>query len=348
MRGPGDTLEDLSYTRDCLGHIIRKTNSAQQDAYFRNCKVEPVLEYSYVGFGQLKTATGREQLNGTGGALSPTPQEHRRVILNRLTAAKCVSISRPTSMTLLEISYKCAMTRCRIPPCLDGTSTFNNMLQSSSTQIVNSGTPDQTFYCYDHAGTRVRKITERSAAEGEAPVILKETLYIRGAEIYITYSGKGQQRSSRCTSEITGSSQMALLESNSAFKEDVLIRYQVNDRIELDDNGLVVSYEEHSPFGSSTFSLRKQKVQAPRKYRFAAYLRDNETGFYLCGARYYAPWLGRWIPLGPLGQIDGPNLYVYVANNPVNYNDPSGTMKFEFLMSDEEKLAHWTAKGAQM
>jgi hypothetical protein len=42
------------------------------------------------------------------------------------------------------------------------------------------------------------------------------------------------------------------------------------------------------------------------------------------GARYYAPWLGRWISADPLGLTAGLNLFRYASNNPVGYIDSSG------------------------
>ncbi len=39
------------------------------------------------------------------------------------------------------------------------------------------------------------------------------------------------------------------------------------------------------------------------------------------GARYYDPTIGRFITQDPSGMIDGPNLYVYVGNDPVNLVD---------------------------
>ncbi|KAF5246169.1 hypothetical protein FANTH_6936 [Fusarium anthophilum] len=89
-------------------------------------------------------------------------------------------------------------------------------------------------------------------------------------------------------------------------------------------SGLVITYEESSPFGPSSFSLRRSKQEASRKYRFASYERDKETGLYYCNARYYAPWLGRWISPDPVGTKEGFNLYCYCGNDPVNYVDPTG------------------------
>ena len=43
------------------------------------------------------------------------------------------------------------------------------------------------------------------------------------------------------------------------------------------------------------------------------------------GARYYDPWLGRWLVVDPRADAY-PSLspYVYVANNPLNATDPDG------------------------
>ena len=54
------------------------------------------------------------------------------------------------------------------------------------------------------------------------------------------------------------------------------------------------------------------------------YIRDAESGFYLCTLRYYDPSAGRWITRDPIGYAGGSNLYGYVENDPVNATDPSG------------------------
>ncbi|MEW6742309.1 MAG: FG-GAP-like repeat-containing protein [Planctomycetota bacterium] len=41
-------------------------------------------------------------------------------------------------------------------------------------------------------------------------------------------------------------------------------------------------------------------------------------------ARYYDPWSGRFLSVDPLGVSAGPNLYLYVADNPLRYTDPYG------------------------
>ena len=48
-----------------------------------------------------------------------------------------------------------------------------------------------------------------------------------------------------------------------------------------------------------------------------------DTGLFDFRSRDYNPKIGRFISEEPLG-IDGPNLYWYTQNNPVNYIDPNG------------------------
>ncbi|KAF2837324.1 SpvB-domain-containing protein [Patellaria atrata CBS 101060] len=211
-------------------------------------------------------------------------------------------------------------------------------LRSSSTQIMNTGTPETTWYVYDHEGTRVRKVRERACSGDESKTTskLSERVYLPGADIYRTFAGDGSSVISEIiSSDIKGLSTIAILERNTTTNS-VLIRFQLGDNIELDDQGRLISYEEYSPFGSTTYIACGSGITAPSKYRYAAYERDTETGLFFCEHRYYAPWLGRWISADPLGLADGFNLYEYVGNDPINMHDPSGTMRTEFDDNDND------------
>ena len=63
-------------------------------------------------------------------------------------------------------------------------------------------------------------------------------------------------------------------------------------------------------------------------YKYVAgsgYYTDDESGLMLLTLRYYDATLGRFITRDPASV--GPNLYVYVSNNPLKYVDPTGLRK---------------------
>lgn len=220
---------------------------------------------------------------------------------------------------------------------------IKNKLRYSARQKVKDGTPQTTWYVYDDSGERVRKVTEHEVigdASGLAARLFKQTIYMGSAEICHIYDGDGKTvQTTTHTSKIDGGSAQSqqfiasiedyvLTLKDSKIPKKRLIRHHLNQHLEVDDIAQVISYEEYSPFGVSTLLACRSDLEAPRHYRFAAYERDHETGLYVCGARYYVPWLGRWTSPDPVGTADGPNTYAYCANDPVNYTDSKGTMKF--------------------
>lgn len=52
--------------------------------------------------------------------------------------------------------------------------------------------------------------------------------------------------------------------------------------------------------------------------------RDEETGLNYHTARYYAPWVARWVSADPIGVKGGLNLYGYCKSNPVIFLDITG------------------------
>ncbi|MFC0200714.1 SpvB/TcaC N-terminal domain-containing protein [Paracoccus rhizosphaerae] len=110
-----------------------------------------------------------------------------------------------------------------------------------------------------------------------------------------------------------------------------LIRYQYANQLgsamlETDATGNLISYEEYHPYGTTAYrSTRPGFDLSLKRYRFGSKERDDETGLYQMGLRYYAPWLGRWTSADPVGFADGANMFRFSKNNPVNFTDPSGT-----------------------
>jgi RHS repeat-associated protein len=78
---------------------------------------------------------------------------------------------------------------------------------------------------------------------------------------------------------------------------------------------------------STAIIASKDKTQAQQKrYRYTGKERDDSSGLCYYGARYQAPWLARWISPDSAGAVDGLNLYVYVANNPMLITEGLGVV----------------------
>jgi len=103
----------------------------------------------------------------------------------------------------------------------------------------------------------------------------------------------------------------------------------------------VISYEEYHPYGTTAFQYQDAGVKAvAKRYRYTGKERDEESGLYYHGARYYIPWLARWSAVDPLeSKYAGMSPYNYGNCNPVRYNDPSG-MSGEDHQEGERQLTY--------
>jgi RHS repeat-associated protein len=225
---------------------------------------------------------------------------------------------------------------------------------------------ETTYYVYDHAGRRVRKVT----ADPTGTRKTRDTFYLDGVELCTAglqhprneppststggaaVGGAEQTAVKRWTARVDG---LGYVETTAAAAAGgpagegagvVAVRYRVADgdhswkgsSMELDERGQVVLREEYSPFGAvvARWGARgggtndqgrdgevagRGYIRADGGYGFAQYRWDGEAGLYYCArtARYYSPWLGRWVSPGDGGDRDGSgNVYRYGQNDPVN------------------------------
>jgi RHS repeat-associated protein len=215
---------------------------------------------------------------------------------------------------------------------------YQEQLRASSQQVRTDGdAPEITYYVYNAAGQRVRKVTERQAAPGDTPRRMKERLYLGGFEIYREYNGNGATPTlGRETLHIMNDQQRIALAETRTEGDDgsprQLVRYQLSNHlgsacVELsgDAAAAVISYEEYHPYGTTAYQAKNATIRAKAKrYRYTGMERDEETGLNYHTARYYAPWLGRWTSCDPAVLLDGVNLFGYVRGNPLRLVDKSG------------------------
>lgn len=231
---------------------------------------------------------------------------------------------------------------------------FKDQLQATAQQVrTDGGTPETTYYIYDASGQRVRKVTEGQAAPGETANRTKERIYLGGFEIYREYDGSANPlKLERETLHIMDNKQrIAMVETeipdpqSPTPNSQSLIRYQFSNHLgsaslELDETGEIISYEEYYPYGSTSYQAMNKDIKAAAKrYRYTGKERDEESGLYYHGARYYASWLGRWTSADPAYLADGLNLYLYSHGSPARFRDVRGLAGEEHPfsnMSDSE------------
>lgn len=64
----------------------------------------------------------------------------------------------------------------------------------------------------------------------------------------------------------------------------------------------------------------------PSDFQYAGYYSHARSGLNLTRTRAYNAGVGRWLNRDTIGESGGNNLYGYVANNPINFNDPTGEL----------------------
>jgi RHS repeat-associated protein len=165
---------------------------------------------------------------------------------------------------------------------------------------VDLGGGGTAWYVYDASGQRVRKVWQKS------PGLVEERIDLGAVEVFRRRDGAGAVTLERETLHVMDDKQrIALVETRTAGDDAAparQVRYQLGNHLgsavlELDENALIVSYEEYSPYGSTTYQAVRSETQ--KRYRYTGKERDEESGLYYHGARYYAPWLARWASCDP-------------------------------------------------
>jgi RHS repeat-associated protein len=185
---------------------------------------------------------------------------------------------------------------------------FKDQLQLTGRQAVNAADAEgvqhqgeRTWYAYDFAGQRVRKVTELAGGQ-----VKDERIYLGGFELY---RKNGANPLVRETLHIMDDEQrIALVDKRTQGNEPgvpaQVIRYQFGNHLgsaslELDNQADIISYEEYTPYGSTLYQAVRSQTGTPKRYRYTGKERDEESGLHYYGARCYAPWLGRWTSADP-------------------------------------------------
>jgi RHS repeat-associated protein len=194
------------------------------------------------------------------------------------------------------------------------------------------------YFTYGADGQRVRKVVETTGT------LVKDRIYLGGWEIYRERDVSGPLLERETLHVMDDKQRIAMVETKTidtgvgTFTPVPRTRYQLGNHLgsamlEVDDTGAVISYEEYHPYGTTSYhSAAGASEVSARRYRYTGKECDEETGLYYHGARYYAPWLGRWTAADPAGIAADVNLYCYARSTPIVLMDPTGREPAPFLI----------------
>jgi RHS repeat-associated protein len=92
-------------------------------------------------------------------------------------------------------------------------------------------------------------------------------------------------------------------------------------------SGTVTASYDFGPFGEV---LRAEGTAAyANPVRFSTKYQDAETDLLYYGERYYSASTGRWLSRDPIEESDGPNVYAFVRNDPIDAVDSDGRFVFK-------------------
>lgn len=187
-------------------------------------------------------------------------------------------------------------------------------------QAGNSEPSIYTHYLYDGTGQRVKKITRKSGASVNTTVRIGDMFEYRTAQ-----SG-GLSRNNNQIHIMDDETRIAVKRIGDPMPGDngPLVQYHLGDHlgsshVVIDQFGDWTNHEDFTPFGETSYGGFTKK-----RYRFTGKERDEHSGLYYYGARYYAPHLGRWMSCDPMLTMDVATLYNFVHNNPMNRLDSNG------------------------
>jgi RHS repeat-associated protein len=179
-----------------------------------------------------------------------------------------------------------------------------------------------------------------------APVKKQERIYFGSVEIYREYTGTHAGLERNTLHVMDDKHRIAMVDTRNGVDDGSagnVIRYQFSNHLstaclETDGDGRVISYEEYHPYGTTSYQAVDKTVKAlAKRYRYSGKERDEESGLYYYGARYYAPWLGRWVSCDPACFVDGLNIHSFLLDSPIRFTDHDGRQHQD---GDDEEAAN--------
>ncbi len=341
----GTTKQDFAYLYDLSGNIVSINDETPESAAGGGDGLEKLFEYD--ALYRLLNATGRENqptnMFWDDAYRSDDPrntesysQAYTYDLMGNIAELAHTANNSSNNFTR-EFSYGGNL----LNSIAVGGNTYNfyydtcgNMIQENSERFFEWDYADRmrlfynqagggtepsviSHYLYDAGGNRVKKLTRVSGGNWES------ITYIDGL---IEYREDNVTNRGSISHVMDDTRRVATVRNGHAFGDSTPdVKYNLDDHLGssgvlLDTNGTLVSREEYYPFGETSFGSYGKK-----RYRFCGKEKDEESGLYYYGARYYSPWTCRFVSVDPLaGKYAQLTPYNYAGNEPIGDKDIDG------------------------
>ena len=328
----GKVMESYQYSYDKSSNITEKTqvnNYPKEDAD----KVNETKVYTYDTLGRLiKTVTTDHKKDDKTKAVTYTYDN----VGNRLKEDDGTTTTSYTynGLDQLKTSTKEKGT------AVEEVRQYDYDANGNQTDVKNTKTGEDQIFAYD-AENRLSQVSvtkdgktaviQQNIYNGEGQRIQKidgdETInyYYQDGVVAYTTDTNGNQNSQN----LIGTDGNVL--ATERFQQNATQYYLYNKDIQgstsslVKEDGSADAIYQYTDFGET---MIQGDDQAKNEVCYTGGIYDQSTGLYYLNARYYNPEDGRFMTEDSYrGEIMNPetgHLYVYCANNPVNYVDPSG------------------------
>ena len=339
-----------SYTYDVMGQVTSTTNAngtCETNTYNSaglvtstvNRKGEQLLsqyDYTYYYDGNQRTKTDG---SGTSTYIYDGRGQLTKAFLeddtsdNFENATEITPENQPAGATIQEYTYDANGNRTKLKETNNGVVNETAYTYDKNDRLITEKKSSQTVtYTYDKNGNLTGK------TDGTVQVfdlLNRMTSYKKGGTTaaYTYYPDNMRKSKGRIThvwidDEIALDLVFTRIVVSSYIHGNKLIQsgygwYLYNAHGDVtaltNSSGEVIRNYEYDPYGKQRSSV---DTADNNPYRYCGEYYDKESGYTYLRARYYDPAIGRFINEDPA--LDGYNWYIYCANNPINYIDPSG------------------------
>ena len=329
----GKVMESYQYSYDKNSNITKKTqvnNYPKEDAD----KVNETKSYTYDTLGRLtKTVTTDHNKDDKTKTVTYTYDN----VGNRLKEDDGTTTTSYTYNGLDQLKTSTKEKRTAV----DEVRQYSYDANGNQTDVKNTKTGQTESYTYD-AENRLSKVSvtdkdgktaviQQNRYNGDGQRIQKvegsktTNYYYQDGVVSYTTDGDNIQTSQNLIG--TDGNILATQRYGSDHTDYLLYNKDIQGSSTslVKENGSADATYQYTDFGETTIN-GDNKVENEVCYTGGIY--DQSTGLYYLNARYYNPEDGRFVTedtyRGETNEPDTQNLYVYCADNPVNYVDPSG------------------------